>query len=122
MLVRLPRLLLSRLGSGRLHDVPRGDLADPAQLGREGVPNVIYFNEVDKGGHFAAWEEPGLFSEELRAAFPPAALADTRELGVAQQPLNAAADNADLKQHLVLSTGSRHARRGCRESFSDAGF
>jgi pimeloyl-ACP methyl ester carboxylesterase len=34
-------------------------------------PNVIYFNEVDKGGHFAAWEEPGLFSEELRAAFRP---------------------------------------------------
>jgi pimeloyl-ACP methyl ester carboxylesterase len=32
-------------------------------------PNVIYFNEVDKGGHFAAWEEPRLFSEELRAAF-----------------------------------------------------
>jgi pimeloyl-ACP methyl ester carboxylesterase len=32
-------------------------------------PNVIYFNEVDKGGHFAAWEEPGLFSSELRAAF-----------------------------------------------------
>jgi pimeloyl-ACP methyl ester carboxylesterase len=32
-------------------------------------PNVIYFNEVDKGGHFAAWEEPELFSAELRAAF-----------------------------------------------------
>jgi pimeloyl-ACP methyl ester carboxylesterase len=32
-------------------------------------PNVIYFNEVDKGGHFAAWEEPELFSQELRAAF-----------------------------------------------------
>jgi pimeloyl-ACP methyl ester carboxylesterase len=32
-------------------------------------PNVVYFNEVDKGGHFAAWEEPELFSEELRAAF-----------------------------------------------------
>jgi pimeloyl-ACP methyl ester carboxylesterase len=32
-------------------------------------PNVTYFNEVDKGGHFAAWEEPQLFSEELRAAF-----------------------------------------------------
>jgi pimeloyl-ACP methyl ester carboxylesterase len=31
--------------------------------------NVVYFNEVDKGGHFAAWEEPELFSEELRAAF-----------------------------------------------------
>jgi len=32
-------------------------------------PNVIYFNEVDKGGHFAAWEEPQLFTEEIRAAF-----------------------------------------------------
>src|SRR5881275_2265995 len=32
-------------------------------------PNVIYFNEVDKGGHFAAWEEPELFTSELRAAF-----------------------------------------------------
>jgi pimeloyl-ACP methyl ester carboxylesterase len=32
-------------------------------------PNVAYFNEVDKGGHFAAWEQPQLFSEELRAAF-----------------------------------------------------
>jgi len=32
-------------------------------------PNTIYFNEVDKGGHFAAWEEPELFASELRAAF-----------------------------------------------------
>ena len=32
-------------------------------------PNVAYFNEVDKGGHFAAWEEPQVFAEELRAAF-----------------------------------------------------
>ena len=32
-------------------------------------PNVIYFNEVDRGGHFAAWEEPELFATELRAAF-----------------------------------------------------
>jgi pimeloyl-ACP methyl ester carboxylesterase len=32
-------------------------------------PNLTYFNEVDKGGHFAAWEEPELFSEELRTAF-----------------------------------------------------
>jgi pimeloyl-ACP methyl ester carboxylesterase len=31
--------------------------------------NLIYFNAVDKGGHFAAWEQPQLFSEELRAAF-----------------------------------------------------
>lgn len=32
-------------------------------------PNLIYFNEVDKGGHFAAWEQPELFAKELRAAF-----------------------------------------------------
>jgi pimeloyl-ACP methyl ester carboxylesterase len=32
-------------------------------------PNLIYFHEAERGGHFAAWEEPQLFSEELRAAF-----------------------------------------------------
>jgi pimeloyl-ACP methyl ester carboxylesterase len=32
-------------------------------------PGVAYFNEVDRGGHFAAWEEPELFSTEVRAAF-----------------------------------------------------
>jgi pimeloyl-ACP methyl ester carboxylesterase len=32
-------------------------------------PHLIYFHEVDRGGHFAAWEQPQLFSEELRAAF-----------------------------------------------------
>jgi pimeloyl-ACP methyl ester carboxylesterase len=31
--------------------------------------NLIYFNQVDRGGHFAAWEEPDLFSREIRAAF-----------------------------------------------------
>jgi pimeloyl-ACP methyl ester carboxylesterase len=33
--------------------------------------HVIYFNRVDRGGHFAAWAEPQLFSEELRAGFRP---------------------------------------------------
>jgi pimeloyl-ACP methyl ester carboxylesterase len=32
-------------------------------------PTLTYFNKVDKGGHFAAWEQPELFSEEIRAAF-----------------------------------------------------
>jgi pimeloyl-ACP methyl ester carboxylesterase len=32
-------------------------------------PDLAYFNEVDSGGHFAAWEEPELFSTEMRAAF-----------------------------------------------------
>jgi pimeloyl-ACP methyl ester carboxylesterase len=34
-------------------------------------PHVIYFHEADRGGHFAAWEEPQLFSEEVRAGFRP---------------------------------------------------
>ena len=32
-------------------------------------PDLTYFNEVDRGGHFPAWEEPELFTAELRAAF-----------------------------------------------------
>ena len=34
-------------------------------------PSLAYFNEVDRGGHFAAWEEPELFTTEIRAAFRP---------------------------------------------------
>ena len=34
-------------------------------------PSLAYFNEVEKGGHFAAWEEPELFATEVRAAFSP---------------------------------------------------
>ena len=55
---------------GRLHDLPRRDLPRPAQLGRgRAYPSLAYFNEVDKGGHFAAWEEPELFATEIRATF-----------------------------------------------------
>jgi hypothetical protein len=31
--------------------------------------NLVYYNEAPKGGHFAAWEEPEIFAEEMRAAF-----------------------------------------------------
>jgi pimeloyl-ACP methyl ester carboxylesterase len=41
----------------------------PRSWAEKAYPNLIYFNEVDKGGHFAAWEQPELFSAELRAAF-----------------------------------------------------
>ena len=34
-------------------------------------PGVAYYNQVDRGGHFAAWEEPTVFSSEVRAAFKP---------------------------------------------------
>jgi pimeloyl-ACP methyl ester carboxylesterase len=59
--------------------IPVGFTTFPGEIWRtprswveRAYPNVpIYFNEVDKGGHFAAWEEPELFSEEMRAAFRP---------------------------------------------------
>jgi pimeloyl-ACP methyl ester carboxylesterase len=41
----------------------------PRSWAEASYPNLIYFNEVDKGGHFAAWEEPELYSTEIRAAF-----------------------------------------------------
>src|ERR687898_264849 len=56
--------------------VPVGFTTFPGEIWRtsrswaeRSYPNLTYFNEVDRGGHFAAWEEPQLFSEELRAAF-----------------------------------------------------
>jgi pimeloyl-ACP methyl ester carboxylesterase len=41
----------------------------PETWARHAYPNLVYFHEVDKGGHFAAWEQPQLFAEEIRAAF-----------------------------------------------------
>jgi pimeloyl-ACP methyl ester carboxylesterase len=43
----------------------------PESWARRAYRNLTYFHEVDKGGHFAAWEQPELFSAELRAAFRP---------------------------------------------------
>ncbi|HKA40633.1 MAG TPA: epoxide hydrolase [Burkholderiales bacterium] len=43
----------------------------PETWARRAYPNLSYFHEVDKGGHFAAWEQPELFAAELRAAFRP---------------------------------------------------
>ena len=43
--------------------------AAPRSWVKVAYPDLAYFNEVDRGGHFAAWEEPELFSTEIRAAF-----------------------------------------------------
>jgi pimeloyl-ACP methyl ester carboxylesterase len=58
--------------------VPVGFTQFPGEIVRtprswveQAYPTLTYFNKVDKGGHFAAWEEPELFSEEIRAAFKP---------------------------------------------------
>jgi pimeloyl-ACP methyl ester carboxylesterase len=41
----------------------------PHSWAKKAYPKLTYFNEVDKGRHFAAWEEPQLFAAEVRAAF-----------------------------------------------------
>jgi pimeloyl-ACP methyl ester carboxylesterase len=41
----------------------------PRSWTERAYPNLIHYNQVDKGGHFAAWEQPELFSAEIRAAF-----------------------------------------------------
>jgi pimeloyl-ACP methyl ester carboxylesterase len=43
----------------------------PETWARRAYPNLTYFHVVDKGGHFAAWEEPELYAQEVRAAFKP---------------------------------------------------
>jgi pimeloyl-ACP methyl ester carboxylesterase len=41
----------------------------PESWSKQAYPSLIYYNQAAKGGHFAAWEQPQLFTEELRAAF-----------------------------------------------------
>ena len=41
----------------------------PRSWAERAYPNLVHYNKLDKGGHFAAWEQPKLFSEELRAGF-----------------------------------------------------
>jgi len=43
----------------------------PRSWAERAYPTLIYYHRVDKGGHFAAWEQPQLFSEEVRAGFRP---------------------------------------------------
>jgi pimeloyl-ACP methyl ester carboxylesterase len=48
---------------------PRELYQAPRSWAERAYPNLIYFNEVDRGNHFAAWQEPELFTTEVRAAF-----------------------------------------------------
>ena len=41
----------------------------PRSWAERAYPNLIYFNQIDRGNHFAAWQEPTLFTAEPRAAF-----------------------------------------------------
>jgi hypothetical protein len=65
--------VLERLGPrvtcGPRSRLPGEIFAAPRSWVEQGYPTLTYFHEAGRGGHFAAWEEPGLFSEEIRAAF-----------------------------------------------------
>ena len=41
----------------------------PKSWAEKAYPKLIYYNKLDKGGHFAAWEQPEIFTKEMRAAF-----------------------------------------------------
>src|SRR5688500_3903262 len=43
--------------------------AAPESWARQAYAKLSYFNKVDRGGHFAAWEQPALFTKEIRSAF-----------------------------------------------------
>jgi pimeloyl-ACP methyl ester carboxylesterase len=45
------------------------NLSSPRSWAERAYPQLIHSNKVEKGGHFAAWEQPQLFSEEVRAGF-----------------------------------------------------
>jgi pimeloyl-ACP methyl ester carboxylesterase len=73
------RVLAAALASGQpppAVSVPVGFTTFPGEIwqtprswAEASYPTLAYFNKVDKGGHFATWEEPELFSKEVRAAF-----------------------------------------------------
>ena len=48
---------------------PDETLSAPASWAERAFPKLIHYNKLEKGGHFAAWEQPKLFSEEVRAGF-----------------------------------------------------
>jgi len=48
---------------------PGENYAAPRSWIEQAFPKLIYYNKLDKGGHFAAWEQPQLFSEDVRAGF-----------------------------------------------------
>jgi pimeloyl-ACP methyl ester carboxylesterase len=50
---------------------PEEVVQTPRSWAQQAYPKLIYYNKLDKGGHFAAWEQPRLFASEVRAAFRP---------------------------------------------------
>lgn len=59
----------ARVHPGRRERLPHELYKTPRSWADRAYPNLIYFNELDRSNHFAAWQEPALFAGELRAAF-----------------------------------------------------
>jgi hypothetical protein len=72
---------------GELYQAPRS-------WKERAYPKLIHYNKIDKGGHFAAWEQPQLFSEEVRAG---------GEVNLIMQP-------GTLRQRLHDRSAGREAR------------
>ena len=52
-------------------DFPDEIVSLPRSWSEKAYPNLVYHRKAEKGGHFAAWEQPRIFSEEVRAGFRP---------------------------------------------------
>jgi pimeloyl-ACP methyl ester carboxylesterase len=55
-----------RVRAGHVNQVA---LAEPESWAKKAYPNLIHYNKLNKGGHFAAWEQPELSASEVRAGF-----------------------------------------------------
>ena len=96
-----------RVHPGRGDRIPQGALSGSAELDERAYPNLIDFNEVDRGGHSAAWEEPHL-PRQVRAA--SARFGSTTDVGHPHMPpldgatewLNRAARSRWARGHVVL--------------------
>ena len=67
--------------------------------------NLIYFHEVDRGGHFAGWKQPELFAAELRVAFQPLAVQNCLGVGTRCPPFR-----TEDGSHLNERKGGQHTR------------
>jgi|ERR1700756_1122699 hypothetical protein len=63
--------LITRVFDGQTEGLSRDDILDNITFYWLTYPKLIHYNKLDKGRHFAAWEQPKFLSEEVRAGFRP---------------------------------------------------
>ena len=70
----------------------------PRSWAERAYPKLIHYNKLDKGGHFAAWEQPKLFTEELRAGFRSSAQIGLKMTARASRAPSRSRSDNDLKK------------------------